>query len=140
MDKPILTDKAQFPTEAVIASHLGKSKALWVAFFDHIHAAHPDILEEWRYYNDGKSWLLKVTRKSKTVCWVSVVEGAFRVTFYFTDKAAPAIAASAVADALKEQFTTGKAYGKLRGLTVVPKTKRDIEDAKALIALKLSLK
>ncbi|MCX6550072.1 MAG: DUF3788 family protein, partial [Acidobacteria bacterium] len=79
-------------------------------------------------------------RKSKTVCWVSVVEGAFRITFYFTDKAASALAASAIADALKEQFKAGKTYGKIRGLTIVPKRKRDIEDAKALIALKLSLK
>jgi hypothetical protein len=140
MDKPFLTDKGQFPTDAIIVSHLGKSKTLWVAFFDHLHAAHADFLEQWRYYADGKSWLLKVTRKSKTVCWISVVEGEFRITFYFTDKAAPAIAASTIADALKEQFETGKAYGKIRGLTIVPTKKRDIEDAKALVALKLSLK
>jgi hypothetical protein len=140
MDTPVLTDKGQFPTDAVVTSHLGKSKALWVAFFDHLHAVHADVLEEWRYYADGKSWLLKLTRKSKTVCWISVVEGAFRITFYFTDKAAPAIAASAIAAALKEQFTTGQAYGKVRGLTIVPKRARDIDDAKALIALKLTLK
>jgi hypothetical protein len=140
MDNPILTDKDQYPTEEAIFSHIGKAKTLWVAFFEHIHAHHADLAEEWRYYNDGKSWLMKVTRKSKTIFWLSVLRGAFRVTFYFTDKAAPILAGSSIANELKEQFKTGKAHGKIRGITILPKRKRDIEDAKSLIAIKLAVK
>ncbi|MHB8055333.1 MAG: DUF3788 family protein [Candidatus Aminicenantales bacterium] len=140
MNNPILADKAQFPTEEIIFSHIGKAKSLWRSLFDDIHAAHPDLSEKWRYYNDGKSWLLKVARKSKTIFWLSVGEGTFRTTFYFTDKAGEAIEKSSLSDELKEQFKKGKNFGKIRGLTITYKYKKDVEFGKAAIAIKLSLK
>lgn len=30
------------------------------------------LSSEWRYYNDGKSWLCKVTHKKKTIVWISL--------------------------------------------------------------------
>lgn len=140
MEQPILTDKNQFPTEEIIYSHIGKPKILWQSLFDHIHTNHPDISEQWRYYNDGKSWLLKVTRKAKTIFWLSLIKNSFRITFYFTDKAEEAINKSSISDELKKQFKEGKSYGKIRGLTITFKNKKDIEYAKALIVIKLSIK
>jgi hypothetical protein len=140
MDHPVLGDKNQFPTEKVIFSHIGKTKALWQSFFNYLHTEHSDFAEEWRYYNDGKSWLMKVTRKTKTIFWLSILEDAFRVTCYFTDKAAQAIESSAISNQLKERFKDGKSSGKLRGMTVLFKAKCDVEDAKAMISVKLSLK
>jgi len=140
MEQPILTDKNQFPTEEIIFSHIGKNKALWQSLFEYIHTNHPDISEQWRYYNDGKSWLLKVTRKAKTIFWLSLIKNSFRITFYFTDKADEAINKSNISDELKEQFKSGKRFGKIRGLTIIFKNKKDVEYAKSLIAIKLSLK
>ncbi|MGA3287785.1 MAG: DUF3788 family protein [Bacteroidota bacterium] len=140
MDQPVLSDKTQFPTEEIIFSHLGKIKEIWVSLFEYLHENHPDIISEWRYYNDGKSWLMKNTRKKKTVFWLSVQKRFFRTTFYFTDKAAKAIAGSTIPAEMKKQFKEGKHYGKIRGLTVLFKYKKDIETAKALLAIKLSVK
>jgi hypothetical protein len=140
MEPPILTDKNQFPTEEIIYSHIGKTEPLWNSVFNFIHTNHPDISEEWRYYNDGKSWLLKVTRKSKTVFWLSIIKGSFRTTFYFTDKAEDAISASSISGKLKKQFSDAKRFGKIRSITIVFKNKKDIEDAKKLIALKIRIK
>ncbi|MFO7445258.1 MAG: DUF3788 family protein [Ignavibacteriaceae bacterium] len=141
MEQPVLSNKDQFPTEEVIFSHLGKTKtALWGSVFDSVHSSFPELNEEWRYYNDGKSWLMKVTRKSKTIFWLSIWKNAFRTTFYFPDKAEEAILSSSISDELKEQFTGGKKYGKIRGVTITYKNKKDIEYAKALIGIKLSLK
>ena len=137
MEEPILKDQDQYPTDEVIASVLGGRKKLWDLFFETIHEDHPDFTEEWRYYKDGKNWLKKVVRKSKTVFWVSVVKEAFRITFYFTDKAEDAINTSDIPDELKEQFKKGKRYNKIRGLTVVFKIKKDIKYAKTLIGIKL---
>jgi len=138
MDKPVLGDKNQFPTEEIIFSHLGKTKALWLSFFKYLHTNHPDLSQEWRYYNDGKSWLMKVTRKSKTIFWLSVIPAAFRTTFYLTEKAADVISGSSLPEELKEQFKTGS--GKLRGLTVVFRGKNDIENAKSLLTIKLDIR
>jgi len=140
MEQPVLSDKNQFPTQEVIDSHIGKSKALWRSLFDHIHVDHPDVTEQWRYYNDGKSWLLKVTRKAKTIFWLSIVKGSFRTTFYFTDRAEQAVSESSLSGYLKEQFRSGKRFGKIRGLTILYKKKRDIEDAKRLIEIKMRMK
>jgi hypothetical protein len=140
MDQPILSDKNQFPSEEVIFSHIGKSKTLWKAAFEYIRSNHPDFSEEWRYYNDGKSWLMKVTHKKKTVFWLSVIKGAFRTTFYFTDRAETAIKGSLLSGELKRQFLDGKKFGKIKGLTVSFKNKKDVEHFKALIGIKLSVK
>ncbi len=55
MDQPVLSDKTQFPTEEILFSYLGKTKNVWISFFEYLHENHPDISSEWRYYNDGKS-------------------------------------------------------------------------------------
>jgi len=140
MDQPILNDKNQFPTEEIIYSHIGKSKVLWQSVFEFIHTNHPDFIEQWRYYNDGKSWLLKVTKKAKTIFWLSVIKDSFRMTFYFTDKAEEAINRSSISEELKEKFKNGKRFNKIRGITIIFKYKKDIEYAKTLIAIKLSIK
>ena len=140
MDQPLLSDKNTFPTEEIIFSHIGRTKTHWQSLFEYIHSDYPDFSEEWRYYNDGKSWLMKVVRKSKTVFWLSVIKGAFRITFYFTDRAEQVIIESNISDELKKQFKDGKRYNKIRGLTIVFKTKKDVEYAKSLIAIKLSVK
>lgn len=140
MGPPVLSDKSQFPTTEIIYGHIGKAKPLWLALFEHIHASRPDFNEEWRYYNDGKSWLMKVTRKSKTIFWLSVIASSFRTTFYFTERAADAIQGSQLSPALKEQFVSGKQYNKIRGITITYKNAADIKDAKILLQLKLSIK
>lgn len=140
MEPPILTNKNEFPTEEIIFSHIGKAKASWQSIFEFIHTAHPDLIEEWRYYNDGKSWLLKVVKKMKTVCWISVLKNSIRMTFYFTDKAEQLILESNISDELKEHFKNGKHYNKIRGLTITFTSKKDVEYAKSILAIKLSIK
>jgi len=139
MDAPILTDKSQFPTDEVIDSHLGKSKALWDSFFQYLAREHPDFTREWRYYNDGKSWLMKVQRKKKTVFWLAIIEGSFRTTFYLHEQAQQMVEASTLSDELKGQFHQ-KSFGGLRGIRVAYKNKKDIESAKELIGIKLSIR
>jgi Protein of unknown function (DUF3788) len=140
MKQPILGNKNQSPTEEIIFSHIGKFKTLWQSLFDHIYTNHPGFSKQWRYYNDGKSWLMKVTRKPKTIFWLSPIKNTFRVTFYFTDKAEEVINKSSIPDELKKQFKEGKHYDNIRRLTITFKNKKDIEYAKELIEIKLSIK
>ena len=140
MNKLILTDKNQFPTEEIIFSHICKSKIFWESIFKYIHTNHPDFTEQWRYYNDGKSWLLKITKKSKTIFWLSIIQSSFNITFYFGDKAEPAIMESSISGTLKTQFKEGKRFGKIRGLTLLMNNKKNIEFAKELISIKINIK
>jgi hypothetical protein len=140
MEQTVLLDETQFPSEEIIFSHIGKARTLWISLFDHVQTHHPDFVKEWRYYRDGKSWLMKVTQKKKTIFWLSIIKGAFRTTFYFTDKAKEAILSSDLSEDLKEQFQSGKHYGKIKGLTVIHTAKKNIENAKMLIGIKLQMK
>ncbi len=137
LKQPILKDQTQYPTNEVIYSCIGDTKKLWISFFEYIHRNHPDFTEEWKYYKDGKSWLLKTVRKSKTIFWTSVSKDAFQISFYFTDKVEETINNADISDELKEQFKKGKHFGKLRALTIVFRNKMDIEYAKSLIVIKL---
>jgi hypothetical protein len=138
MEQQVFADENQFPTEEIIYSHIGKTKTLWISFFKYIHSEYPSLTEQWRYYKDGKSWLMKVLNKSKTIFWLSVVENSFKITFYFTDKVEPEIINSTISDELKAQFKNGKRFNKIRGLTIRFKNKNDIEYAKSLLKIKCS--
>ena len=140
MEHPVLSDANQIPTENVVFSHIGKTKTLWVSLFDYVESNHPEFAREWRYYRDGKSWLLKVTQKKKTIFWLSIADGSFRTTFYFTDKARSALMASDISEELKDQFSSGKQFGKIKGVTVTYRSIRNVADAKALIGIKLAMK
>jgi Protein of unknown function (DUF3788) len=140
METPILNDQSQFPTDEVIFSHIGKAKPCWIALFEFLAREHPDFTLEWRYYNDGKRWLMKVQHKKKTVFWLSILKGSFRTTFYIHEKAKKTIEDSAISKGLKDQFRNGKSYGRIRGITLVYKKKKDVEFAKELIGIKLSIK
>lgn len=140
METKLLTDSRVYPTEEIIFSHIGRSKSLWNSLFTIIKTDYPQISTEWRYYNDGKSWLMKATVKSKTIFWLSIVKGSFRTTFYFGDKAEEYILRSSISPDLKKQFREGKRFGKIRGITILFKTKKEIDYAIELINLKLTLK
>jgi hypothetical protein len=140
MEPPVLTDKDQFPTEEIIYSHIGKAKTLWLSVLDYIHSSHPDIVEQWRYYNDGRSWLLNASRKKKTVFWLSVSKGTFRTTCYFSGKASQAVEESSLSADLKQQYRENLHGAKIHRITITYRKKSDIENFKKLIAIKLSMK
>ena len=131
-----MNNEAQVPTEEIVFVHIGEGRAQWDALFDHIASEHPDFESEWRFYKDGNAWLMKTSRKKKTIFWLSVVAGGFIVAFYFGDKAEPAILESNLSKARKEDFVDAKRYGKVRGISIEMQSERDVADVKALIPIK----
>ncbi len=139
MEKPVLSDPEIFPSGEILSAQLGKASSSFASLFEYNHASFPDATERWRYYNDGKQWLLNVSRKKKTLFWLSVYEGFFRTTFYFGSKFARTILQSKLPVSLKSQFrkSAGK---KFRPITAVIRTQRDLGAYKKLLALKMSMK
>jgi hypothetical protein len=140
MEKPCLNDKEKYPDDEVLIRHLGKAKDTWDSFINFLNESYPSFSREWRYYNDGKSWLYKVTKKKKTICWVSVYHNKFKTTFYFPDRAEDLITASKLKKEYIDQFVHGKRYGKTRGLTIDIKKSTDLNATKALIKIKEQIK
>jgi hypothetical protein len=140
MEKPCLNDKDQYPDDEVLSRCLGKVKATWDSFLALVRESYPAFSVEWRYYADGKSWLYKVTKKKKTICWVSVYVNGFKTAFYFPDRAEDLIAASKLKKEYVDQFVHGKRYGKIRGVTVIVKKPADLKAIRTLIDIKEQLK
>lgn len=139
MEAKTLCDPAIFPSDEVIASHLGRANAAFVEMLERNRAAHPDFEERWKFYNDGKSWLFNVSRKKKTLFWLSVGEGSFRTTFYLGPKAKEAVLGADIPEELKDQYREAEARGaKIRGVTLVVKARKDLAAYETLLAIKLA--
>ncbi|MCX6556782.1 MAG: DUF3788 family protein [Candidatus Aminicenantes bacterium] len=138
MNHPALNDPDEFPDDTVLKRQLGVVKPAWDAFMELLEANDPLLAAGWRYYNDGKSWLCKVTHKKTTVCWVAVREKCFSAAFYLNAKAEPLVHVSSLGKSLKDGFfNSGE---KLRAIRVEVRKKSDLEAVKELIGIKLQLK
>ena len=126
MEQTVLNNPAVYPTEEILASHLGHSDTVFKALFESTRSVHPDFLETWKYYNDGKRWLLNVSRKKKTLFWLSVGQGFFRTPIYFNAKAEHAVLNSRLPETLKAEYrkSAGRTF---RGITIVIEDITDIE-------------
>lgn len=140
MEKPCLNDINEYPDDKVLNRCLGEVKKSWDSFLDFLKEDHSSFSTEWRYYNDGKSWLFKITQKKKTICWTSVYHNKFKTTFYFSDKAEDFIRTSKLKKEYIDQFIDGKKYGKIKGITVDIQKPADLEMTKILIEIKEKMK
>lgn len=95
---------------------------------------------EWRFYNDGKAWLCKITRKKKTIVWISLWENLFKSSFYFTKKNRSGIEGLPIDTKIKASFSEEKSIGKLIPLILQIHDIAELENFKRIIEYKLSLK
>ena len=128
MQGPLLRDEAVYPSDDVLAQHLAKAKPAWDAFTARLAEDFSDASLEWRFYKDGKSWLCKLVRKKKTVCWVSIWNRAFRMTFYFTAKSDQEIDRLPIAQELKTAYRATSSSSKLKPITIEVRSKRALAD------------
>jgi len=140
MDKPLLNDEKEFPDEKVLSKYLGKTKTVWDEFINLISSEHPTFALEWRYYKDGKSWLCKLTKKKKTICWISIRDKFFKVTFYFTEKNDHDVNKLEIDQDLKDTYAQNRNIGKLKPLTIEVKNEKALRSIQELIRYKNQLK
>lgn len=132
----LLRDPGIYPSHEVLASALGENYRVYTAFVQKLPDIGVDLT--WHYYNDGKSWLAKGTSKKKTVFWLSIWEGSFRTTIFFTEKTRTGIAGLAIDDKIKATMASEPVRGKLIPLMLsMPPTA--LGDAWSLITYKQSV-
>jgi hypothetical protein len=140
MDKPLLNDKNEYPDDEVLAKYLGRAKSAWDELAGGASSAFHGLALEWRYYNDGHAWLCKLVYKKKTVCWLSVWNGFFKTTFYFTEKTDKGIKDLGIDRALKDAYFSAKSFGKLKPMTMEVKSKKALTNIFTLIKYKINWK
>jgi hypothetical protein len=135
-EKLVLSDKNVIPDDNLIFSHIGDRKKQWQNIMNYVSANYKESSGNWNYYNDGKQWLFKMVQKKKTLFWAAILEGTFRITFYFGDKAEPIILNSDLPESVKEGFKTGKRYGKIRPISFKIEEVHDIQTIYKIIDIK----
>ncbi|MCU0237433.1 MAG: DUF3788 domain-containing protein [Acidobacteria bacterium] len=140
MLRPSLNDPKQFPNDQVLAGQLGKAKPAWIAFLALLKEKAPQLGSEWRYYNDGKSWLFKVSRQATAICWVAVWDKYFSVAFYLNARAEDLVRNSSLDLVLKREFLHPVEANKFRSIRVEVRTKSDLNAVEELLDIKLKVK
>jgi len=136
----IFNDPGLRPDDEAVFSNAGKHKELWKEIINYMSSVYPGSTGGWNYYNDGKQWLYKMVYKKKTVYWASMMEGGFHITFYFGDKAEPAIMESGLSNSTKESFLTGKRFGKIRAISYRVDQMQDYSDIFKTIDIRVKQK
>jgi hypothetical protein len=139
METIVLTDRLTTPTDELIFSIIGDKRIFWQRIINYLHDNHTDISEVWRFYDDGKCWLFRTLKKKKTIFWIGILDGTFRVTFYLADKAVPLIAQSNLPENIKTEYMNAKSI-KFRSITIKMDVAEDAENVIKLIEIKLKLR
>ena len=140
MEEILLRDSSIFPSKEVLESALRDKYIVFTKFIEIITDSGLGLVPEWKYYNDGKSWLCKVCYKKKTVFWLSIWEMYFKLGFYFTEKNCSGVNTLCIDESIKEEFSQSKNIGKLIPLIIKMSRVEQIEDVKKIIEYKKSLK
>ncbi len=137
----LLRDPQVFPSDEVLLDTLGEPiyKVL-ESLLETITNEEYSLNIEWRFYNDGKAWLGKVTLKKKTILWLSVWEGLFKTSLFFTEKHLEAIAALDISETIKDKFAKTKPTGKLIPMIFDINADNQLQDLLTVIRFKKSLK
>lgn len=136
----VLTNPNVQPDEQQIFGIIGEKSSFWLELHDYLHHQHTDISEGWRFYNDGKCWLFRYIKKTKTICWIAMLEETFRVGFWFGAKAEPIILASDLPENIKEEYRNAKKTKIGSGIGIVINSRTDVENVIKLMELRIKIK
>ena len=65
MESSVLNDKSVKPNDEIIFSIIGDKELIWKQTLSYLYDSNKDISEEWKYYNNGKTWLFRTLKKKR---------------------------------------------------------------------------
>ena len=83
-EKQVLLNKDIYPSDEVLGNYLLEKYEIYKKFLDETNKL--DLVIEWHFYNDGKTWLGKILNKKKNLGWLSVWNTGFKITVFLTEK------------------------------------------------------
>jgi hypothetical protein len=138
MDTSVFPDRSKKPDTRRLNRAIGESGPCWKAIKAHITEKHGKATEEWKYYGPKAGWVLKVLLKRRNLFFFTPLEGYFRVTFVFSDKAAAAVEKSNLRAALKKDLRDARRYVEGRALRIEVKRQKDVASIKKLVDIKIA--
>jgi len=120
-EKLRLEEPDVIPTFEVLEKILGKSFEAYQTFLEELSGF--EIEQNFQYYTGGhKSWMARGqyrrvtprgTEKEKTIYWLSVWDGYFKVAIWFLEKNRHEILKANVSEKTKQMIKDAKTFGKM---------------------------
>jgi hypothetical protein len=117
---------------------LGRWFSIYETLTDALSKKPYGIAPEWRFYKDGGAWLCKMTRKKKTVFWISAWKQFLKCGFYFTQKTGVGIADLSIDQSLKSLYTNTTPVGRLHPLEIDITNKKQLDDLYTVAGYKIT--
>ena len=133
-----LNDGNVYPDENVLKPVLGRSYDAYtdlLALYDKNQMTY-----DWRYYKDGKAWLCKVQKKSRTIVWMSAWKGYIKATIYFPNKYIDDLQKLDLSNERIQAIIDTKDVGKSKPCMFDIKNKSVVKEFEAVMIFKLSTK
>jgi hypothetical protein len=134
----VFGDKGTKPTNQKLAKALGKSNRLWKEIKKNLKAEYGELIEEWKFYGQKSGWILKTLRKKRNLFFFIPLEGSFRISFVFGDKAVAVVEESGLSEELKTSLKNARKYAEGRGLNIDVKGDADVGHIKKLVEIKVN--
>jgi hypothetical protein len=138
VNKIELSDESVYPDETVLRGVLGRSYQAYCALLE-LFDRH-QMLYEWRYYRDGKSWLCKVQKKKRTIVWMSAWKGFMKAAIYIPERHLDRVYALPIHEETKDRIKTTKNVGKSRPCIFEIRDQRILKDMEVVIQFKIQTK
>ena len=132
----LLRDEKIFPSEDVLVGAAGTYYGVYREYVDLL--LERGISVDWRYYKDGRAWLGKAVKGTRTVCWISLWKGFFRVSFYIATRLGEEFGKSTVKEEIRERATQQNPVGKLLPIVVEVTGRHQVTDLMEIVAFKLN--
>ncbi len=134
----LLRDEKVFPSEDVLVGAAGTYYGVYREYVDLL--LDRGISVDWRYYRDGRAWLGKAVKGTRTVCWISLWEGFFRVSFYIAMRLRGEFGKLAINEELLDRAMRQPPVGKLLPIVVEVTGRQQAADLMEIVAFKLNFK
>jgi len=135
-ETPVLTNKDEYPDVIVIERALKGRFVIYDELVNSLTTEPYNLMYDWKFYKDGSAWLCKFHQK-KTVFWLSIWDGFFKVTFYFSAKHCEEIEDLKIDQRIKSAYKDAPFTGKLKPLTIDVSDKNLIKDILRIVEYKM---
>lgn len=133
-----LHDEDVFPDETVLRGILGKSYVAYIRLLN-VFDEH-EMAYDWKYYKDGKAWLCKVQKKTRTIVWMSAWKGYIKATIYIQDKHMDGLFETDISEETRKAIMEAKNVGKSKPCMFEIRDMKSLKDFSTVMEYKIEKK
>jgi hypothetical protein len=131
-------DKAKPPRAGDLKRTLGRAGAHWDGLTAHLAAEYAPLEETWNFAGANWGWSLRLKQKKRTVLYMTPCKGLFLAGFALGEKAVKAAHESPLPGSILKVIDEAKKYAEGRGVRIEIKSKKGLEIAKKIAAIKMA--